>query len=388
MADRFPPLPDRRRCARLRSRLLGWYGEHARDLPWRRTRDPYAVWVSEAMLQQTRVETVLEYFPRFLARFPTLEALADAPEEAVLAAWSGLGYYRRARALRAASRAIVEHHGGRFPTERAAALALPGVGPYTAGAVLSIAYDLPEAAVDGNVERVLSRLFGLDAAAGSPGLGRACRALAERLVPGEKVPGTVSPGTWNQALMELGATVCTPRPRCGACPIARSCRARREGRAQALPRPRARPAAVEVELELAVVERPAEQAKAGRAGIGRELLLEPAGHGGRMAGLWQFPTVERPDPAGRRSGLFPAHWPEAAGLEPGERLFPIRHGITHHRIRGSVRSARVGRGAPPAGWRWVPAQEVGALPLTGMAKKVLRGLQGWARVAEGPPERL
>ncbi|MGB0332508.1 MAG: A/G-specific adenine glycosylase, partial [Planctomycetota bacterium] len=158
----------------IRRELTLWYAANKRDLPWRRTSDPYAIWVSEAMLQQTRVETVKEYWPRFLERFPTASALAAAEEEAVLEAWSGLGYYRRARSLQAAARVIAEEHGGVFPKDLGAALDLPGVGPYTAGAVVSIAYDVPAPLVDGNVERVFARLFGMEGIRGSGPLGRAC----------------------------------------------------------------------------------------------------------------------------------------------------------------------------------------------------------------------
>jgi len=346
--------------------LLTWYRAHARDLPWRRTRDPYAVWISEAMLQQTRVETVVDYWRRFLARFPRVEDLAAASEDEVLALWSGLGYYRRARSLVAAARAIVAEHGGRFPRDPAAARALPGVGPYTAGAVLSIAHDLPEALVDGNVERVFGRLLGLELAAGSAELRRRAWEIARELVPRRG-----GAGEWNQALMELGATTCTPRaPRCPACPLSGRCAAHRTGRAEELPLPKASPATVDVALELLVVER------AGR------LLLERRGDLGRMAGLWQFPTREEV-PAGAPGRLFPAQWPSGAGLEPRERLFDLRHAITHHRIRAVVRRARIRRA--PAGWRWTGERERAALGLTGMARKVLRALQERGPCADRSP---
>ena len=186
--------------------LAEWYGENARDLPWRRTRDAYAIWISEAMLQQTRVEVVVDYWTRFLEQFPDVRALADADEERVLEAWSGLGYYRRARSLQAAARAMVAEYGGEFPRSREAALSLPGVGPYTAGAVLSIAYDLPVTLVGGNVERVLSRVFGIDGTKGSPELLRCIWSAAEFLVErGTAAADRVAPGVWSQALMELGA---------------------------------------------------------------------------------------------------------------------------------------------------------------------------------------
>jgi A/G-specific adenine glycosylase len=218
--------------ASLRARLLAWYDAHARDLPWRRTRDPYAIWVSEVMLQQTRVDTVIPYYERFLARFPSVVALADAPLDAVLSAWSGLGYYRRARMLHGAARSMAEQHEGQVPRDPAARRALPGVGRYTAGAIGSIAFDLPEPIVDGNVARVLSRLFCIDTPLGAQATERVLWQLAEAMAQGER------PGALNQALMELGATVCTPdNAHCGRCPWADACRARAEDKVEVLPVP-------------------------------------------------------------------------------------------------------------------------------------------------------
>jgi A/G-specific adenine glycosylase len=216
----------------LRADLLAWYDAHARDLPWRRTRDPYAIWVSEVMLQQTRVDTVIPYFERFLDRFPSVMVLADAPLDAVLSAWSGLGYYRRARMLHGAARSMAEQHDGQVPRDPAARRALPGVGRYTAGAIGSIAFDLPEPIVDGNVARVLSRLFCIDTPLGTQATERVLWQLAESMAQGER------PGALNQALMELGATVCTPdNAHCGRCPWAHACRARAEDKIDALPVP-------------------------------------------------------------------------------------------------------------------------------------------------------
>jgi A/G-specific adenine glycosylase len=208
----------------LRRAILRWYLRNRRDLPWRRTRDPYAIWVSEIMLQQTRVETVIPFYERFLERFPTVETLARAREEAVVAAWSGLGYYRRARHLRAAAAIVVREHGGRVPEDRGALRRLPGIGEYTAAAIASVAFGGAAAAVDGNVVRVLARIEGLRGSRVSTRLKREVTRTAERLADGR------TPGDWTQALMELGALVCLPRdPHCEVCPARTLCSARASG---------------------------------------------------------------------------------------------------------------------------------------------------------------
>ena len=355
MTELYEALPTRARAARVRERLTSWYRAHKRDLPWRHTSDGYAIWISEAMLQQTRVEAVIDHYVRFLKRFPTVADLADASEDDVLAAWSGLGYYRRARSLRAAAQEIVRVHDGHFPREARAALALPGVGRYTAGAVLSIAYDLPRPLVDGNVERVFARLFDLDAAAGSKELQDACWALAERMLP-----LGAGAGEWNQALMELGATTCTARaPACSACPLSRSCRARRAGHAEVRPRPKARPQTVAVELELAFAR------DRGR------WLLERRPAGGRMARMWQLPTIERPT----TTGLFPASWPAGVELRTGGALLELRHTITRHRIRAVVYAADVLQEPAGGACAWHAPADFDGLGLTGMTRKVIRQLE-------------
>lgn len=330
------------------------------------------------MLQQTRVETVRPYYTRFMARFPTLAALAEAPLEDVLAAWSGLGYYRRARTLQAAARTIVAEHAGVFPRELESLLALPGIGPYTAGAVSSIAFEAREPLVDGNVARVFCRLFAL---AGEPTtLDAELWSRARALMPREG-----SCGDWNQALMELGALVCTPRdPRCGECPLRSGCRALSEGRVGELPWPKARPAMIAVELEvMVVVER------------GR-WLLERRPSTGRMAGLWQLPTIEVAEVAGvaqvaevARTGVHegriaPTRWPAGVGFRAAATLGAVRHTITHHKIRATVRtvdSQGFEIGSAPmaiegwgssAGFAWFERRDVDRLPLTGLARKVLR----------------
>jgi A/G-specific adenine glycosylase len=205
-----------------RRRLLGWYARHQRALPWRGTRDPYAVLVSEFMLQQTQVSRVMGRYAGFLRRYPTLEDLAAAPADAVRESWDGLGYYARARNLHAAARHVMERHGGVFPTDLEVLHDLPGIGRYTAGAVASIALGADVAAVDTNIARVLGRVFAVRGRRGSAARTKRLWRLAERLVPSGRA------GDWNQALMDLGATICTARrPRCAACPVAEPCRSRR-----------------------------------------------------------------------------------------------------------------------------------------------------------------
>ncbi|MBZ0116093.1 MAG: A/G-specific adenine glycosylase, partial [Sandaracinaceae bacterium] len=215
-----------------RTKLLAWYDASKRALPWRETRDPYSVWVSEVMLQQTRVETVVPYYLRFMERFPDPASLASAQDDEVMSHWSGLGYYRRARLLIAGVREVVERYGGAIPESAEARLSLPGVGRYTAGAIGSIAFDKEEPIVDGNVARVLARLHGIEDAIGSKNADKQFWLRAEELVRGER------PGDLNQALMELGATVCTPRnPDCARCPIREGCAARETDRQHSLPVP-------------------------------------------------------------------------------------------------------------------------------------------------------
>ncbi|WP_419190552.1 A/G-specific adenine glycosylase [Saltatorellus ferox] len=361
IAPRFEA-PDEGTLVALRRDLTAWFQREQRDLPWRRTRDPYAIWVSEAMLQQTRVETVLDYWPRFLERFPTIRALAEASEDAVLEAWSGLGYYRRARSLQAAARVITDRHGAEFPRDLDDALALPGIGPYTAGAVLSIAYDLPVPIVDGNVERVFSRWFLMDGVRTSGPLLREAWKAARAMVV-ERPASEAAPREWNQALMELGALVCKPTsPACGACPVSEHCRARAAGVAADLPRARPKKAPIEVTLEIYAARRDG------------AWLLERRGPDGLMGGMWQFPTVEVEGP-----GLFPDHLASEIepALEASHDLFSISHGITKHRIKGRVRAAtcsesKMGHG-PDVGW--FPDEAAEGLALTGMAKKVLARLR-------------
>ena len=303
--------------ALLRRRLLAWYRRHRRPMPWRGIRDPYRIWLSEVMLQQTQVATATPYYQSFLRRFPTLRSLARTSEDRVLAAWAGLGYYRRARHLLDAARLVVRDHGGTVPSDSETFGRLPGVGRYTTGAVLSIAFDRPLPALDGNVARVLSRLVARPWSVRDPRGARALWALAGSLVP------EAAPGDWNQAVMELGAVVCTPRaPRCGDCPIAASCRAHALGQETRFPPAPARRPVERTRRALAIVEHE------GRVLVARR-------HEPPLVGLWEPPGVDLAGP-GARPAVRAALSRSLAALGVRARLAPtgivLKHRITHREI--------------------------------------------------------
>jgi A/G-specific adenine glycosylase len=327
-----------------RGRLLEWYAANQRALPWRGARHPYRIWVSEVMLQQTRVAAVADYYRRFLRRFPTVQALARARSEEVLRHWAGLGYYRRARHLHRAAREVVARHAGRFPRDYAAARKLPGVGPYTAAAVTSIAYGAPHAVLDGNVARVLARLHAIRGDLRAPRRWKQLQALAQALLPvkaarrvapsnGRKstggAPPSRNPGDWNQAMMELGATVCTPRaPRCGECPVARWCQARTRGLTEHIPAARKKRTALQVRLAAAVaVDR------RGRTMLVRDNLEY-------FSRMWHFPAALA-GPAAQRKLLRSLFTGEDDNLthrarrdgETAEKLAEVRHTVTFRQIR-------------------------------------------------------
>ena len=343
--------------AALRRALLAWYERNRRDLPWRRTREPWPVWVSEVMLQQTTVKTATPYFERFLARFPTLASLAEEPEEEAVAAWSGLGYYHRARNLHRGAQHVAERHRGRFPDTVEAALAVPGVGLYTASAVLSIAYDRPLPVVDGNVRRVLARLFALrgpEYRRDGPYYNR-----AEELLDRER------PGDWNQAVMELGATVCLPRkPACPACPVRKHCRGLQQGLVDELPESRARRTPVDVTVAAALVERD-----------GRVLLVRRP-EGKLLGRMWEVPQTSL-----ESKGLpdLARELRERHGLRvsPGALAVRARHAITYRRITLEGYHARLAGPEPadPERFRWATPDEVKALPVSSATKKLLAGLR-------------
>jgi A/G-specific adenine glycosylase len=343
-------------------RLPAWFARHHRDLPWRRDRDPYRVWVSEVMLQQTTVAAVVPYFERFLAAFPTLADLARAAEADVLRLWEGLGYYRRARDLHAAAGRLLAEHGGALPDDPEALARLPGLGRYTVNAVLSQAFDRRLPVLEANSQRVLSRLFGR---ADDPRGGAARRWLwraAEALLPASDV------GAWNQALMELGALVCTPAaPKCGECPLAGRCVARREGRQEDWPARSARPAVTEVEESAVVVRR------------GDEVLLCRRPPQGRWANLWELPHGPRAagEPAADAAARLAR---ELAGLEVrvGPELMTLRHGVTRYRITLTCFEAEHVAGAFRSDFyaaaEWLTPERLGGYPVSAPQRRLMREL--------------
>ena len=336
-------LPAKAR-SRVRAALLRWYDGHKRPLPWRSTRDPYAIWVSETMLQQTRVAAVLPYYRRFMEAFPSVEALDRAPLPRVQSVWSGLGYYRRAANLKLAARLLVSRHGGKVPAEHQALLRLPGVGRYTAGAVMSIAFGKPWAATDGNVRRVYARLLGRN----EPG---ALEEAAERMVSRSR------PGDFNQAVMELGATLCLPSaPECPRCPLAHWCQARATG---SFGFPRRRPMRTRaVEWPMVLVE------------WRSRILLHRRPEGGILAGLWELPG-----PA-----ALPAEAAEttSGGSEP---VAVVRHAITDRRITAPVYVLRRKVRVNGPSWRWVRAAEIPSYPLSSLSAKAIRAARRHLRAS-------
>lgn len=341
----FLPGGNAKKLAALRQKLLGWYAASRRDLPWRRTRDPYAIWLSEIMLQQTRVAAVIERYRQFLTRFPTASALARADEQDVLALWSGLGYYRRARMLHAAAKKITEEFNGQLPATTTELRQLPGVGAYTAAAIASIAHGEAVAVVDGNVERVVCRMTGLDAADGKAAakFRREIEAIAAQLLDPKQ------PGDFNQAMMELGATVCTPRsPQCRVCPWRQACATQGEHKTAPKPKMQSR------EVGYALVVR--EQKQTGVAT--RAVLLEqrPAEQS-VMPGLWELPSLREPQ------------------ISREQTAMTLRHAIMQvnyiARIREvaeeDVDSLTIAGGKR----RWVGLDEAAGMALTGLARKAL-----------------
>ncbi len=391
--------PSRR--SKFQENLLAWYRAHQRALPFRGTRDPYRIWLSEIMLQQTRVAAVLPYYRKFLKRFPDVKSLARAREPEVLKFWAGLGYYSRARNLHAAAKQVVREHGGRFPGTRAAALALPGVGEYTAAAVLSIAYRQPLAALDGNVARVLARVNALRGDVRQPATWKRLGRMAQELLPpasngaaakaaatknagspggSNRRDAAASAGEWNQAMMELGATVCTPkRPGCDVCPVAASCLAQRRGLTAEIPAKRRKHPAQPLTLAAAVM----------LDSRRRTLLVKQDGPAGGevFSNMWQFPAVEVRRNArqelceflamrnGQRDGEdLPQREPrgaEGAGVF-GEliELESKKHNVTYRAITLLPFLARVAPLPENHGVRVVALDSVARLPVSSATRKI------------------
>lgn len=307
-----------RALRKFQKQLLAWFRAHQRDLPWRGSRDPYRIWVAEIMLQQTRIAAVMPYYDRFLQHFPTVESLAAAPRQDVLKLWSGLGYYSRARNLHLAAQKIVADHDGKFPRKLETALELPGIGAYTAAAVLSIAYDAPLAVLDGNVARVLARIHAIRGDLRAPRTWRALTETANHLIARE------SASDWNQALMELGEVICTPQsPRCLVCPVVHSCQAYAQGVTNEIPAPRKKRAPESVTIAAVILLDPR----------GRTLLVkDPGAHDHVLfSRMWQFPAIQVTRNAKSELQKYFADFFDVSKLEM-EALAPARHGVTFRNI--------------------------------------------------------
>ena len=343
----------------LRRRLLAWYTEHRRDLPWRKTRDPYAIWISETMLQQTQVETVIPYYERFLERFPTVFALADADADDLMQEWAGLGYYSRARNLHAAAKTVAYEHDGVVPDEVEGLLTLKGVGRYTAGAIASIAFDRPAPIVDGNVMRVLARVLDLHEDVRGSGMQKRLWEEAANLVQGDR------PGDLNQAIMELGATVCTPRsPKCLLCPIRKHCMGLANGDVEKLP------------VKSKAVRQKKVEAVCGYLTRNGKILAARRPPEGLLGGLWELPggDMERGEtPEGCLERQVRERFDLA--VKNSAALGKVKHVFTHRIMTLHVFHAELGAGrvrrAEYDAHRWCTENVLGALPFSTVATKAL-----------------
>ena len=357
--------------AEISSRLLAWFDDAHRDMPWRKTADPYRIFIAEFLLQRTRIATGTPYYERFLRQFPDIAALARASEDEVMRAWEGLGFYRRARNLHAAAKSIVRDHGGMIPSDPQTLAALPGVGPYTAGAVASIAFGVRVPAVDGNAIRVLARLFLLrDDVARAAGR-KAVQALAESTVPEAR------PGAFNQALMDLGATICSPRsPACGRCPLRDLCLAHGAGIQERVPvvaRPR-KPRAVRVAFGLVT--------------RGERVLLVRRPSGGLLAGLWSLPGGEVPPDEDPERHLLESIRDQAGiRVRISSAWQPVSQTFSHRRWSGAIFRCSSPRGETRRqGVRWLRLCELSSLALVPSHRKALEALRAderWARFERG-----
>jgi len=338
----------------IRSALLEWFRRKARPLPWRKRGDPYAVWVSEVMLQQTQVATVIPYYQRFLAAFPTLADLARAPLERVLQLWSGLGYYRRARHLHQAAKELVRRFAGAFPQHYEQIRSLPGIGDYTARAVLSIAFDQPYTLLDGNVARVLSRLAALQGNLHQLDFRRAAEAQLELLLAPR------SSGDFNQSLMELGQTLCLPRaPRCTACPVRSWCRGYKSGQPQLYPQPRPRRAAESRYLAAAILRR------------GPRVAMMRGLDDGLLDDLWNFPSAfgrSRPEALASLRNKLAAGGSASVTIQ--DSIAELRHGITYRSIRVHAYPAEISCPPRKDPFQWFPISRLREAAISQLARKI------------------
>ncbi len=350
--------------ATFQANVLAWFAAHQRDLPWRKSRDPYRVWISEIMLQQTQVATVKEYFRRFTAELPTVQDLAAAEEQQVLRLWEGLGYYRRARQLHAAAKEVVERFDGTFPGTAEEIQSLPGIGRYTAGAVASIAFGERAPILEANTQRLFARLIGLDDVLTTSASQKRLWQFAEDILPSDDV------GIFNQALMEIGSLVCTPKsPACSQCPLSAHCEAYRQDRQDEIPRPKKKIEFIPV-TEIALVVRRK-----------KEVLVRQCGQDERWAGLWDFPRFSVKE--GTDLSQVEQQLAEASGVQAtlGSHLTTIKHGVTKYRITllchemtfdsGRLRP-ETGPDGQPRVWQWRDVDHLTELPLSTTGRKLAK----------------
>lgn len=371
MSEPEPLTPSLRQA--FRRDLTAWFRVHQRDLPWRHRRTPYRVWISELMLQQTRVDQVIPYYQRFMKRFPRVQALAEAPRADVLKMWEGLGYYSRAIRAQETARHLVAQQGGRFPRTLDGLLALPGIGPYTAAAVGSLALGLDAAVVDGNVIRVLARVMAYDGDTRRPAVRARFQAWADELLP----PGRA--GEFNESMMELGATVCTPRrPACATCPLRHPCQARVEGRAESYPAkgPKVTVPHKHVGAGLVVNAR-------------RQLLIAQRHEASMLGGLWEFPGGKQ-EPGETLPECIARELREELGIEVevGEACVTVRHAFSHFTMDLHAYWARIRRSRPRAldcaDCRWVSVGQLKDYAFGRADQKIMEALagQGWPGLAK------
>jgi A/G-specific adenine glycosylase len=355
---------------RFRKNLLAWFAQFQRDMPWRRTRDPYRIWLSEIMLQQTRVAAAIPYYERFVERFPNVEALANAPQEEVLRLWSGLGYYSRARNLQKAAQQIVAKHNGVFPSDPAEALALPGIGEYTAAAILSIAYGKKHAVLDGNVARVIARLNAVRGDLRANGAWQKLQKTADHLLQER------SPGDWNQAMMELGATLCTPRsPQCLLCPVSEFCEARKHGLTEAIPEKRSKRSTVEITLASLVLVDPR----------GKTFLLAPPKSQRKspapddvhtlVSRMWHFPTIAVQQSESVAALTKFAEDSLFRGRKLPAALIPlkkVRHAVTYRSITILPFRLEVAKLPKIPGAKALPLADLTSVAISNLTRKVAR----------------